>query len=76
VQLKALTQRTVDWQKLDEWLARTEALVADVEAGQAKLDEEPALIRSQAAEAAEIWKGMTPAERELHTLHSGDGVPF
>src|SRR5690606_26444528 len=76
VQLTALTPRSQEWHKLNDWLKNSEALVADRQAGQTELDKNPELMHSKMSEAVEVWSKMTAQERELHTLLPGDGLPL
>lgn len=76
VQLTALTPRSPEWHKVNDWLKNSEALVADRQAGQTELDKSPELMRSKMSEAIEVWSRMTAQERELHTLLPGDGLPL
>lgn len=76
VQLTALAPRTQDWEKLSDWLAESDELVADRRAGQAKFDADPSPVRAKMLEATQVWRRMSADERELHTLYPADGTAF
>lgn len=76
VQLTALAPRTQEWEKLGDWLADSDQLVADRKAGQAEFDKDVAAVRAQMLEAVRVWRSMNAAERELHTLYPTDGTAF
>jgi hypothetical protein len=74
VSLLAVTPRSETWSKLTSWIAETNPLVPDREAGQAALEEDP----EDAGEEVETgWKHLSDndaAELEERTLRPEDGT--
>jgi hypothetical protein len=74
VHLLAIAPRTKSWAKLPDWIAETEEMAPNLEAGQRALDQKHDDVQLRIHEAFEALQDFDERELEARTLHPEDGT--